>query len=125
MLCDRIVDEHCTALLIDAQDEGSRAIVADTLVGGVICLDQLSPTYGGERRRLSVRKMRASRTVGGYHDFAIRDRGVEVYPRLVAAAHRAAHSSAALPSGVGELDSLLGGGLDGGTSTILMGPAGT
>ncbi len=125
MLCDHIAAEHCTALVIDSDQEGSTTRVAETLVSGVLCLDQLSPAYGGERRRLSVRKMRASKTIGGYHDFTIGDRGVEVYPRLVAAPHRAAHSSAAVPSGVSELDALLGGGLDGGTSTILVGPAGT
>lgn len=115
----------CTGWLIDVETQGSEASVAETLVSGVVRLEHLSPAYGGARRRLHVRKLRGSRSVGGYHDFVIGDHGIEVYPRLVAAEHRAAHSSAAVPSGLRELDALLGGGLDAGTSTVLLGAAGT
>lgn len=124
-LSDRITHRDCTGWLIDVEDDSGGAKVAETLTSGVLHLERLSPSYGGERRRLRVCKLRASRSVGGYHDFRIGDRGLEVYPRLVAAPHRTAHSSAAAASGVPELDVLLGGGLDGGTSTVLMGPAGT
>jgi circadian clock protein KaiC len=124
-LGDEMAERNCTAWLIDVESTGAEASVAETLVSGIVELDHLSPLYGGERRRLRVRKMRAARTVGGYHDFVIGDGGVEVYPRLVAAPHRAAHSSAAVPSGVAALDVLLGGGLDRGTSTVLIGPAGS
>jgi circadian clock protein KaiC len=47
-----------------------------------------------------------------------------VFPRLVAADHHRAFVREALPSGVPALDSLLGGGIDRGTSVLLMGPAG-
>ena len=124
-LTDRLATCNCTALLIDVVAEGSSAAVAETLVSGVLHLEQLAPAYGGEKRRLQVRKLRASQSVGGYHDFVIRDRGIEIYPRLVAAAHRTAHASAVVCSGLAELDALLGGGLDAGTSTVLMGPSGT
>lgn len=124
-LCDRITASNCTALLIDVETDARESNVAETLASGVIRLELLSPEYGGARRRVSIRKMRASQSVGGFHDFTIRDRGIEIYPRLVAAPHRAAHLSAALPTGVGALDALLGGGLDAGTSTVLVGPAGS
>jgi circadian clock protein KaiC len=124
-LSDQITGSTCTGWVIDVEAKGGLAVVAETLVGGIVHLEHLSPAYGGERRRLRVRKLRASKTIGGYHDFTIGERGVEVYPRMVAAAHRSAHSSAVLPSGVRELDALLGGGLDGGTTTVLMGPSGT
>lgn len=125
VLSDRIAGRKCTGWLIDVETEGNEGVVAETLVSGLIHLQQFSPSYGGERRRLRVRKLRASRSVGGYHDFAISDGGLEVYPRLVAASHRSAHSSAEVPSGIRELDALLGGGLDRGTSTLLLGAAGT
>ena len=51
--------------------------------------------------------------------------GVELFPRLVASEHRAGFSGAALKSGVAELDSLLGGGIAAGSSTLIQGPAGT
>jgi circadian clock protein KaiC len=124
-LGDRIGGRTATAILIDVETADPGGQVAETLVSGVIQLDQLAPPYGGERRRLRVRKMRASRSIGGFHDFTIRDTGIEVYPRLVAATHRSAHSSAELSSGIPALDALLGGGLDRGTSTLLMGPAGS
>ncbi len=124
-LGDQITRRRCTGLLLDIEAEGNQGAVAETLVSGVIVLDQLSPEYGGERRRLRVRKLRASTSIGGYHDMAIAKGGVQVFPRLVAASHRARHSSAEVRSGIKELDALLGGGIDRGTSTVLMGPAGT
>jgi circadian clock protein KaiC len=124
-LSDQIAGRSATGFLIDVESGDAGGMVAETLVSGVIHLEQLAPPYGGERRRLRIRKLRASRSIGGYHDFAILDGGVEVYPRLVAATHRSAHSSAEISSGVGALDALLGGGLDRGTSTVLVGPAGT
>lgn len=123
-LSDQISRRHCTGWLLDVELGGREATVAETLVSGVVELEQLAPGYGGERRRLRVRKWRASKSVGGFHDFVIGDRGVEVYPRLIAAPYRSTHSTAAVPSGLPELDSLLGGGLDGGTSTVLMGSSG-
>ncbi len=123
-LSDRIASRGCTGLLIDVEAEGTQGVVAETLVSGVILLDQLSPEYGGERRRIRVRKLRASASVGGYHDMAIGVGGVRIFPRLVASTHRAQHSSAEVKSGIAALDALLGGGIDRGTSTILMGPAG-
>ena len=124
-LSGRIAERDCTGWLTDVESRGNEGVIAETLVGGVVHLEQHSPAYGGEHRRLRVSKLRASRSVGGYHDFAITDNGIEVYPRLVAAPHRSTRSTAKVPSGVSELDALLGGGLDRGTSTVLLGPAGT
>jgi circadian clock protein KaiC len=124
-LVDRIAGRDCTGWLIDVEAVDGEVSVAETLVSGVVGLEQRAPGYGGDQRTLRVRKLRASKSIGGFHDFVIRDRGIEVYPRLVAAPYRTVHSSAAVPSGLPELDALLGGGLDGGTCTVLMGPAGT
>lgn len=124
-LSDQLTQRRCTGLLIDVETEGKQGQVAETLASGVLVLDQLSPEYGGERRRIRVRKLRASASIGGYHDMAIAMGGVQVFPRLVASSHRSEHSSAEVQSGISELDSLLGGGIDRGTSTVLMGPAGT
>jgi circadian clock protein KaiC len=88
-------------------------------------MEQLSPLYGAARRRLRVTKLREVAFRGGYHDMSIRDGGVRVFPRLVAAEHHEAFERVAAPSGVPELDQLLCGGLDRGTSTLLLGPAGS
>jgi circadian clock protein KaiC len=61
---------------------------------------------------------------GGYHDYVIRRGGLTVFPRLVAAEHLATFPDARCGTGNAELDLLLGGGLDRGTSTMLIGPSG-
>jgi circadian clock protein KaiC len=81
--------------------------------------------YGKERRRLRVTKLRGSDFRGGYHDFSIKQGGLEVYPRLMASEHGERFVRDSIKSGVTALDALLGGGPDRGTSTLLMGPAGS
>jgi circadian clock protein KaiC len=77
-----------------------------------------------ERRRLRVVKLRGLRFRGGFHDFVINTGGIQVFPRLVAAEHQVAFKGETIPSGIPGLDTLLGGGLDRGTSCLFMGPAG-
>jgi len=125
VLSDQISGRGCTGLVLDVDDQGSQAFVAETIVSGVIELAQLSPEYGGDRRRIRVRKFRSSGSVGGYHDLTIGPAGIRVFPRLIAAQHRAGHASSEVQSGIPALDALCGGGLDRGTSTVLIGPAGT
>jgi circadian clock protein KaiC len=96
-----------------------------SIAHGVIHLDQSAPLYGGDRRRLRVVKCRGQGFRGGYHDFTIAEGGVEVFPRLVAAEHRKRFAGKVLASGIAELDQLLGGGIAVGSSTLILGPAGT
>jgi circadian clock protein KaiC len=48
-----------------------------------------------------------------------------VFPRLVSAEHRRVSSREKFASGIAELDTLLGGGLERSTSTLIVGAAGT
>ena len=80
--------------------------------------------YGAERRRLRVKKMRGINFRGGYHDYIIETGGIKIFPRLVAAEHHKAFVGDITTSGVTELDTLLGGGLERGTSALLVGGAG-
>ena len=73
---------------------------------------------------LPLESLRGVKFVGGFHDFNIERGGLTVFPRLVAAEHHTPFAPGFLPSGVPELDRLLGGGLDRGSSTLLLGPAG-
>ncbi len=91
----------------------------------MIHLDQLAPIYGGERRRLRVVKCRGQAFRSGYHDFLIGQGGIQVFPRLIAAEHRATFSGEVLTSALPRLDALLGGGVTAGSSTLVLGPAGT
>jgi circadian clock protein KaiC len=119
------IGRKCTVLLLDDRTSDGSDLQLQSIAHGVISLDQLAPLYGAERRRLRVMKLRGTSYRGGYHDFAIREGGLAVFPRLVAAEHREAFPHERIKSGVTALDTLLGGGPDRGTSTLFMGPAGS
>jgi circadian clock protein KaiC len=115
----------CTALLLDDLTATEQDVQVQSIAHGVVRLEQMQPDYGSERRRLRVVKYRGTQFRGGYHDYVIERGGIRVFPRLVAAEHRRSISRGRLPSSVPELDALLGGGLEEGTSTLLVGAAGT
>ena len=114
-----------TVIMLDDLTSEVTDRAVHSIAHSVIHLDQLAPLYGGERRRLRVIKCRGQAFRSGYHDFTIAKGGIEAFPRLVAAEHRQAHIGELLNSGIKELDSLLGGGIAGGSSTLVLGPAGT
>jgi circadian clock protein KaiC len=115
----------CTVLFIDDLTATDQDGHIQSIAHGVIVLEQMNPEYGADRRRLRVRKYRGVPFRGGYHDYAIRTGGIEVYPRLVASEHRVTKSRLKMASGIAEIDSLLGGGIEQGTSTLIVGAAGT
>lgn len=120
--------KDCTVLMLD--DRSERTTNQDpqlqSISHGVVLLERLGIDYGVPRRRLTVSKMRGAEFREGFHDFSIRQGGLVVYPRLVAAEHsqRMDHTNL-VASGLQQLDDLLGGGLLRGTSMLLMGPAGS
>lgn len=117
-----------TVLLLDDKMDGHQ-LGPDphvlSLTHGVLELEQLSPDYGRSRRRLRVLKMRGVSFSEGWHDYVIETGGLQIFPRLVAARHRAEFVREPVSSGIAELDQLLGGGLDRGTTTLVLGQAGT
>jgi len=116
-----------TVLLLDDKmaESGGMDPHVLSLTHGVIEMEQLSPDYGRSRRRLRVSKMRGVQFREGYHDYTIETGGLRIFPRLVAAEHHLDFRREPVSSGVSELDELLGGGLDRGTTTLLIGPAGS
>jgi circadian clock protein KaiC len=114
-----------TVLLLDDMTSEATDKTVHSVVHGVIHLEELAPDYGAERRRLRVSKYRGQAFRGGYHDFTIKTGGVAVFPRLVAAEHRARFQRNRISSDIAELDTLLGGGIEQGSSTLVLGPAGT
>jgi circadian clock protein KaiC len=114
-----------TVLLLD--DLTSEVIdkTVHSIAHGVIQLQQSTPQYGAERRRVRVVKYRGRRYRGGYHDFTISTGGLKVFPRLVAAEHRTRIVRKPISTGIRTFDALVGGGIDSGSSTLIIGPAGT
>ncbi len=116
----------CTVLLLDDRTTPTnRDAQVQSIAHGVISLEKNSPAYGVARRTLNVVKLRGVEFKEGFHDMVIKRGGVVVFPRLVASEHRGRFKKELFKSGISGLDTLLGGGLHRGTSTMLMGPPGT
>jgi circadian clock protein KaiC len=115
-----------TALLLDDRMD-TREIDPHvlSLTHGVIDMEQLSPDYGASRRRMRISKLRAVKFREGFHDYVIATGGLSVFPRIIVAEHRAQFRPGPVSSGLKELDALFGGGLDRGTTTLILGQAGT
>jgi circadian clock protein KaiC len=117
--------QGATVLLLDDMTTETLDKTVHSVVHGVINLQELAPNYGAERRRVRITKYRGQPYRGGYHDFAIRRGGVVVFPRLIAAEHRTPFSRRIMTSDIPEFDALLGGGLEQGSSALIIGPSGT
>lgn len=116
---------HCTVILLDDMTAVEHDLQVQSISHAVLRLEQINPDYGDARRRLVVLKYRGQSFRGGYHDYKIVRGGLIVFPRLVAAEHIEPVSQTKMPSGLKELDALLGGGIERGTSTLLVGAPGT
>jgi circadian clock protein KaiC len=117
--------QNATVLMLDDLTSEAGDKTVHSIAHGVVRLDELSPEYGAERRRLRVLKYRGRRIRGGFHDFAIKTGGAQVFPRLVSAEHKGSFIRDVLPTGSRELNALLGGGVERGSSVLVLGPAGT
>ncbi|HEY9217489.1 MAG TPA: ATPase domain-containing protein [Phenylobacterium sp.] len=117
--------KSATVLMLDDLTTDTHDKTVHSVAHGVVRLEELAPNYGAERRRVRIVKYRGRRFRGGYHDFTIKTGGLEVYPRLVALEHRTSFDRSRISSGIPGLDALLGGGLERGSGTLILGPAGT
>src|SRR6266446_890505 len=109
-----------TVMLLDDLTAEVADKTVHSIAHGVLRLEELAPAYGAERRRARIMKYR-----GGYHDVTITTGGLNLFPRLVASEYRSSFSRSRMSSGIAELDRLLGGGIEAGSSTLVLGPAGT
>lgn len=114
----------CTVLLLDDRTSEGPDLQLQSITHGVISVEHMAPVYGRALRQLRVVKFRGSDFRSGFHHMRVQREGIEVYPRLTASEHSAAFTPGRLQSGVGALDDLLGGGIDIGSSTLVLGPAG-
>lgn len=114
-----------TVMLLDDLTAEVADKTVHSVAHGVLRLEELAPAYGAERRRARVIKYRGVKFRGGYHDTTITTGGLNVFPRLVASEYRSQLARSTKSSGIAELDKLLGGGIETGSSTLVLGPAGT
>jgi circadian clock protein KaiC len=116
---------NCTVLMLDDRTSEAGDLQLQSICHGVLHLEQTASSFGVDRRRLRVQKLRGVGFRSGYHDIGMETGGIRVFPRLVAAEHRHEVDAGLVGSGVPALDDLLGGGIDRGVSTLLIGPAGS
>ena len=114
-----------TVVMLDDLTSDTHDKTVHSVAHGVIRLEELAPDYGAERRRMRVIKYRGQNFRGGFHDMVIKTGGVRIFPRLISAEHKSEFRRETLPCKSPELNTLLGGGVERGSSTLVLGPAGT
>ncbi len=114
-----------TVMMLDDLTAETNDKTMHSIAHGVIHLDEIAPEYGAERRRTRIVKYRGQSYRGGYHDFVIETGGARVFPRLVSAEHKTDFRRDLVQTYSPEFNALLGGGLTRGSSTLILGPAGT
>lgn len=120
-----ITSRACTTLFLDDLTSSDGDLQIRSIAHGVIALKRVATDYGGIRRKLEVIKYRGVAFREGLHDYKIEHGGLVVFPRLVAADSREFFPQPQFASGINGLDSLLGGGIEEGSSTLIAGPPGT
>lgn len=114
----------CSVLVLDDLTTREDEQQLQSIAHGVIRMERDSREYGTTRRQIHVVKMRGVRFQDGHHDFVLKTGGLELYPRLSSAGTALNKREGYALSGSLQMDALLGGGLDRGSSTLLIGPAG-
>lgn len=117
--------KQVTVLLLDDRTSQKADRQMHSLVHGIVTLERLPREYGKSRRRLEIVKLRGADFVDGYHDYSIQKGGIIVFPRLISANKHTTFWQEMVSSDMGGLDNLLGGGLDRGSSTLVVGPSGS
>lgn len=121
-------ERSVATLMIDVEgscpDDDSLEI--ESMAHGIFKLERDLPAYGRARRRLDVSKMRGVDYFDGYHDIDIvQGEGVVAFPRVVPSLTPEETGGDLIQSNVAPLDEMLGGGMERGTTTLIMGQAGT
>lgn len=114
----------CTVLILDDRTNKEGEQQLQSIAHGVVRMEREGREYGKARRHVHIIKMRGVPFHDGRHDFVIQTGGIELYPRLSASDTPPSPRTGYAESGSKQMDTLLGGGLDRGSSTLLLGPAG-
>jgi circadian clock protein KaiC len=115
---------NVTVLLLDDNTVEGHDLQLQSICHGVLKLESRLAEFGPPRRKLRVVKVRGLAFREGDQDFAIRRGGVVLFPRLPDPSKNAPQTWDLVSSGKLELDTQLGGGLNRGSSALLLGPSG-
>jgi circadian clock protein KaiC len=114
-----------TVLLLDDRTGEGSDMQLQSIVHGVLRLEKIQRSYGVTRRRIEIIKLRGIEYREGFHDYTIYRGGLCIFPRLVATEHGVPFDGERLSSDVPALDEMFGGGINRGSSTLLIGPSGS
>ncbi|HVF92492.1 MAG TPA: ATPase domain-containing protein [Blastocatellia bacterium] len=118
-------ESGCTSFLAFEPSELERETSVALAVDGIVRLRmQVSPSRVIGLRSVQIDKLRGSDFMTGLHPMRITSDGIHIYPHRIEEAGELLAGQYTVSSGNGELDELLGGGLESGTTTIITGPAG-
>lgn len=117
----------CTVFILTSA--GSNVIEPEhTMVDGIIELAEQLIGWSAASS-LQVLKFRGSGFLRGRHAYKITDGGIVVHPRIEVLLSRPSQpdmgGNGTVPSGLPQLDAMLGGGLPAASTTMVMGPSGT
>ena len=116
---------ECTSLLSFEISELERETSVGLAVDGLIRLRaEVSPSRVIGLRSIQIEKFRGSNFISGMHAMRISDDGIHVFPHRIEPIGGHHPTVELLSSGILQLDELLGGGLESGTTTIISGPSG-
>ena len=118
------VGRDTTVLLLDDRTTDGNDQQLQSIAHGVFRLEKIQRSYGVTRRHIEIVKLRGSAYREGFHDYTIKQGGVVIFPRLIAAEHDKPFPHDPVPSGIPSLDAMFGGGLKRGSSTLITGPTG-
>lgn len=113
----------CTVLILDDRTSSAEDLQLRSIAHAVVLLEQMASEFGRSRRRLRIVKVRGVAGIEGFHDFRIRKGGIAVFPQLVPVQDTGGPRES-IHAGITAMDELLGGGLEPGTCTLFIGPAG-
>ncbi len=117
---------ECTVFILTSA-EGTMITPEHTMVDGIIELAEHLVGWSAESS-LQVIKFRGSGFLRGRHAFKITDAGIVVHPRIEALLARPSRNdpgnAGTVPSGIDQLDVMLGGGVPNSSTTMIMGPSG-
>ena len=115
----RFLKDHGVTVLVTKTPGSPMDEQLKSLSDGVISLE-----YNDGGRRISVPKHRGVGHQEGTHGMEIRSGGIEIYPALIPEDPTQSFEPTQFRTNIDGLDSLLGGGLERGTVTIISGPSG-
>jgi circadian clock protein KaiC len=114
------VDKNMTLLISSDENKNRPDDDLQFMTDGVINLSFVNKN----RRYISISKFRGSDFIYGKHSLKITNRGIKVFPKLKLKENKYDYNNKTISSGILEIDKLLHGGLEKGTTTVISGASG-